>query len=548
MLNQDNITTADCINVLPPPDRRCQDPAFALNNPGICPPQTYLIIKPGTAVACVLGSIQFRAFTVDASGETDVSAETLFSSLDLNLAIIGATSGNATGIAAGTATVQATYQGMLATAEFNVLAGTNCCSSYSNAFLILIDVTKSMSLGFGEGYKTRLNVGIAAAQTLIGKINSAKDTVGVATFTDTTYTMLTPISSDTTGALASLSSATQTQLTTGFSDAITDAIAELAATGADQQILVLISDGEDEDTGETAAANDPLVTANQFKQTGGIVMCFGCRASDINNGFAFLSQMLTGGFFVNALPANVADALTSFTGLMGYLCAGDCTSMGDVVQGQGMLDFNSFQNWIVSGGNVDLIGNGLFDLLPGNGLYVDLGGTNPPHAGLMETRNTFPVVAGQVYRLTLTLAGNQVDPDDGATVQATLVGTLGTTILDNVVVSDYTSGFRQYSFSFTAQANDNVRIEIQETDLTAGSGIVTPPTPPQGWLELIQGTPLIGGVTYTGTGSPEGVITATPGQTYWDSGPNQAFWVKNTGTGNTGWQCIIILGAPYGPD
>jgi hypothetical protein len=37
-----------------------------------------------------------------------------------------------------------------------------------------------------------------------------------------------------------------------------------------------------------------------------------------------------------------------------------------------------------------------------------------------------------------------------------------------------------------------------------------------------------------GIGSPEGVVTASPGTTYLDTSTN-GFWVKNNGTGNTGW-------------
>jgi hypothetical protein len=42
----------------------------------------------------------------------------------------------------------------------------------------------------------------------------------------------------------------------------------------------------------------------------------------------------------------------------------------------------------------------------------------------------------------------------------------------------------------------------------------------------------------TGTGSPEGVQTADPGTTYFDTAAS-GFWVKGTGTGNTGWVQLI---------
>ena len=40
--------------------------------------------------------------------------------------------------------------------------------------------------------------------------------------------------------------------------------------------------------------------------------------------------------------------------------------------------------------------------------------------------------------------------------------------------------------------------------------------------------------TYSGDGSPEGVISAVVGKSYWDA-TNGALYAKRTGTGNTGW-------------
>ena len=43
-----------------------------------------------------------------------------------------------------------------------------------------------------------------------------------------------------------------------------------------------------------------------------------------------------------------------------------------------------------------------------------------------------------------------------------------------------------------------------------------------------------GGGGLAGVGSPEGVVAANPGRTYLDTSTN-GFWVKNNGTGTTGW-------------
>jgi hypothetical protein len=59
------------------------------------------------------------------------------------------------------------------------------------------------------------------------------------------------------------------------------------------------------------------------------------------------------------------------------------------------------------------------------------------------------------------------------------------------------------------------------------------------WLELVtKGS--IGSGDLTGTGSPEGVVTAPVGTYYTDTAiTNGALrWAKKTGTGNTGWACV----------
>lgn len=70
------------------------------------------------------------------------------------------------------------------------------------------------------------------------------------------------------------------------------------------------------------------------------------------------------------------------------------------------LNYNSFAQWTVSAGTVDLIGNpGFFDLLPGNGRYVDLDGSTGL-AGTM-TSTALSLTGGVTYDLTFSLAGSQ---------------------------------------------------------------------------------------------------------------------------------------------
>lgn len=63
----------------------------------------------------------------------------------------------------------------------------------------------------------------------------------------------------------------------------------------------------------------------------------------------------------------------------------------------------------------------------------------------------------------------------------------------------------------------------------------TAPSPSDTYLTTAQTIALF----KTGTGSPEGVVTASPGQPYLDTNEPGGFWVKKTGTGNTGWRQLL---------
>jgi hypothetical protein len=51
-----------------------------------------------------------------------------------------------------------------------------------------------------------------------------------------------------------------------------------------------------------------------------------------------------------------------------------------------------------------------------------------------------------------------------------------------------------------------------------------------GWVEVVAGA----GSTFAGAGSPEGVQAGAPGSTYLDTSTGN-FWAKKTGSGSTGW-------------
>jgi hypothetical protein len=132
--------------------------------------------------------------------------------------------------------------------------------------------------------------------------------------------------------------------------------------------------------------------------------------------------------------------------------------------GTGVLNYTGFTNWTVSGGTVDLIGNGYFDFFPTNGLYVDLDGSTGA-AGLLADG---PFAAGK-YVLSFWLAGSQ-----RGDTNSVLVGFGGTS--DTITLASSVP-FTLYTYSFTAAApfqlsfhnagGDNVGLLLDNVTLDA---------------------------------------------------------------------------------
>lgn len=82
--------------------------------------------------------------------------------------------------------------------------------------------------------------------------------------------------------------------------------------------------------------------------------------------------------------------------------------------GNGQLNYTGFQNFTVSSGSVDLIGNDFFDFGSNNNLYVDMAGSTGQY-GALTTNSTFGPGA---YEITLDVGGPISDAyhADGVTV------------------------------------------------------------------------------------------------------------------------------------
>jgi hypothetical protein len=82
--------------------------------------------------------------------------------------------------------------------------------------------------------------------------------------------------------------------------------------------------------------------------------------------------------------------------------------------GVAQLNYSAFANWTVTRGSVDLIGLGSNDLLPGNGLYLDLDGSTAS-AGRLQSSAVFNLAPG-TYELQFDLAGSRRGDTNTVTV------------------------------------------------------------------------------------------------------------------------------------
>jgi len=152
--------------------------------------------------------------------------------------------------------------------------------------------------------------------------------------------------------------------------------------------------------------------------------------------------------------------------------------------GNGATNYDSFAQFSVPVGDVDLVGNGFADFFPGNGLYVDLDGTGPM-AGTLLSKDRFSLVAGEKYRIQFDLANS--DDRFGGTVNENML---------TVIVGNYFEEFTRNNLQafetitrvFTADDDGNASLIFEHTGgdqlgiLLDNISLVAVPIPGVLWL------------------------------------------------------------------
>jgi hypothetical protein len=428
--NLDELIVGKCLN---PQDGDCPVPPTLAS---------IVIVKPESVLACAQPNqtIKFRAYLVNEDGkEFELTQDVQWTTNDLSIMQIGQQSGNAFAISPGIATVAATWDGKTGFAQAVVLD--DCCQSAVIGLAIVIDNSKSFNLVFSSENGTRLSFAKKVAEDLVtSAINANKDTVRVSSF-NVGPTLMEEFSHDVDALVDAIRAIPSSVLNTTLYVGVHDAVEALIDNeDVDYRVLVIFTDGVDSGPQDVEVTRNVVAEADRLKSTGGFVIPVAMRAH--GDGFSVLSEIATKGFFVSATEDNQGQVSDWLVGLMGYVCSGNCVPVGDVdLIGHGKLNYSDFLNWDVIG-NVDLIGGDenhpefdLFDLLPGNGLYVDFRGT--PGNGGLRLKASHTWVQDYTYTFTIRAAGNQRNLDQ----TDSLVLKVGEAVVDTIGPIAAASGF-----------------------------------------------------------------------------------------------------------
>ena len=155
--------------------------------------------------------------------------------------------------------------------------------------------------------------------------------------------------------------------------------------------------------------------------------------------------------------------------------------------GVGQLNYYGLANFNVTGGAVDLIGNGFFDFYPGNGLYVDVCGSVGV-CGTLQSKQTF---GPGTYSVTLDLGGNaRGGPSDTTLVNfGSFAGsyTLGNTQLATETFTTTLTGPSQLTIGDAGLDGGNVGNILLSVNVST-AGVPEPAT----WATMLIGVAGLG--------------------------------------------------------
>ena len=286
---------------------------------GITCQSATLILKPGAVMMCDGSQVQFRAFVRTEFGEIPVFNNLVFSSDNLALATVDANTGLATLGGEGAATISVSWQNLRAWSKVTITAASETCSDVKVAYAIVMDNSASMSEAFNDYHGSKLDAAKTIADGLIDGMDTTKDVEGLMSFATAPHDVV--VLGDKILESSDVESVSQTQSQTIFSDALEQSIFDVGGQGADQQVIILITDGESCPVLSDSEQKKVLASAAVFKGKGGVIIVVGLRAW--GEGFDFLQQLATPGFFKNVFgEGDLTDnnVISDLQNLLVYFC------------------------------------------------------------------------------------------------------------------------------------------------------------------------------------------------------------------------------------
>jgi len=424
-------TDPNCDIDTPSTDPRCDDPIYRLQHPDECDKFTYLIVKPDVITMCLLQELRFKAFLVTDGEEVELVNGVTWSTNDPATVSVSVVNGTVTALKEGIAVVCASYQQVSACSHITVIDP--CCEDKKVGIVLAVDKSLSMGQLFSDTQGTKL----AFAKNILTRWSDAffwqKDVVMLQAFDYESETIVdwTQDTNAIKTGIATLSASG----TSDIQDALLEAIAALdARTDLDLKGIILVTDGFYNQWVKKFDDIDGLAPFREFKERGGVILVVALRSW--GEAYATMAKVSSAGFFLSAHESTETNITNWLLHLSGYFCGGFCKPVGDIIlPGRASPNYTGFKNFDVfkpSGGlpvdypgQVDLCGGfpefpgyAWYDLLPGNGLYVDLRGT--PGDGGLVTKNEWTFSAGFEYTITVRLAGNQRNLKQTDTVRVSI--------------------------------------------------------------------------------------------------------------------------------
>lgn len=299
-----------------PTNVQCNDPVYAAAHPDECNGGgtggvLTLILKPSIASIRIGNTLQY-ATVVSVNGiENSVTAAVTYTSSNPSVASINTSTGQATGVANGVVTITATWHGLMAFAQLTVVT---VCVNDATDHCIVLDTSASMGLPFNSSYATKLDFAIAGARAYASGIDFSRDTVSLAFFNVHglgTVIRATALVDVNTG----LDAIQQTPSLTSISAGIAIATDVLTGSTADRKVAMIFSDGEDRPSPDEVVNSVPDALS-QLLSLGTIVEVCGVRA--YGTGYALLTSLASGGFFLNAYNGTAGATITTLSTFAAY--------------------------------------------------------------------------------------------------------------------------------------------------------------------------------------------------------------------------------------